>query len=264
MILASFKRSTRSPSKRLAISALAVAVVLFVVIGIAVELTFLPKASVPSSGQTTTAAAGCKAAGGGSGSSPSAPVKSAVDQQVKYFNSRDVAGLSNFYTPDACVNWSGLATGLVGTYTGQNNIKILYGSSIGKTTSLNASIANYNEKATSPTNVNVTMTINMKGNSSVVGALDANIAATQQWTYSGQQWQIVKENWDYKTFIVLYPVSSTTFPQWAALRAGQNPNLVSEKSFEWNVGPFVAVSVYAFLGGVLAIGLMKYRRRSSP
>jgi hypothetical protein len=265
--LVSFKDSARNPRNRMAISALAVAAVVFVAVGIAVEIAFLPKASSPAggSGQTTTAGSGgCLAATPASGSTPSTPVKTAVDQLVQDFNSRNVAGLSNFYSTDACVTWSGLASGLTGTYNGQGNVRILYGSSIGKTTSLNASIANYNEKAASPAVVNVTMTILMNGNSSVVGALTSTIDATQQWVYNGGQWQIVKENWDYKTFNVQFPVSSTTFPQWGALRTGKNPDLVSEKSFEWNAGPYVAASVYAFLFGIAAIGVIKYRSRSRP
>lgn len=261
MIMASFKRPVGS-NKRLAISALAVAVVVFVVVGIAVELVFLPKASSPSTLQTTTTGSGVYCASGCP--APSTPVKTAVDQWVQDFNSRNVAGLSSFYSQGTSVTWSGQAAGLAGTYNGQGNVRILYGSSIGKTITLNASIANYAEKATNPSNINVTMTVNMFGNSSVVGKLTSTVDANQLWNYVGGQWQIVKENWNYKTFVVQYPVSATTFPQWGAMRVGQNPNLVSEKSFEWNAGPYVAASVYAFLGGVLAIGVVMYRRRSRP
>ncbi len=266
--MASFKGPMRNPRSRGAISALAVAVVVFVIVGIAVEVTFLPKASNPGPAQTTTGNGGSSGTGcqpsTSAGGSPSTTVKSAVDQLIQYFNSRDVGSLSNLYSSDACVTWTGLASGLVGTYNGQGNIKILYGSSIGKTTDLKASIANYNEKAANPTNVNVTMTISMRGNSSVVGKLNATIDATQQWVYNGGHWQIVKETWDYKVFDVQFVVSSTTFPQWGAMKLGENPNLVSEKSFEWNAGPFVAASVYAFLFGIAAIGVLKYRERSRP
>jgi hypothetical protein len=259
--LAVFEKKTRNLRTRRAISALAVGVVVFVIVGIAVEVTFLPKASNQGQSQTTTGTAGCQGAASTGGSTPSTPVKTAVDQLIQYFNSRDVGGLSNLYAPDACVTWTGLASGLVGTYNGQGNIKILYGSSIGKTTSLNASITNYNEKATNPTNYNASMTILMRGNSSVVGRLNASIDATQQWSFANGHWQIIKETWDYKVFDVQFVVSSTTFPQWGAMRIGQNPNLVSEKSFEWSAGPYVAASVYAFLFGVVVMGVMKYRSR---
>ncbi len=231
------------------------------VVGIAAELLFLPKSSQPGGAQTASTKQ-CQTTSTGSGATPSTPVRTAVDQFLQDFNRRDVAGLSSFYAQDACVTWSGKATGLVGTYDGQGNVRILFGSSIGKTIYLNASISNYSEKPADPANVNVTMTIYMTGNSTIVGGLNSTVDATQQWAYDGQQWQIVKENWDYKTFNVQNPLTSTTFPQWAALKAGENPNLVSEKSFEWHAGPYVAASVYAFLGGVLLFGVMRYRRRS--
>jgi hypothetical protein len=154
------------------------------------------------------------------------------------------------------------APGLEGVYLGQGNVRILYGSSIGKTIWLNASVTNYAEKAATPSNVTVTMTIDMRGNSTVVGGLNATIDATQQWNYNGGQWQIQKENWNYVTFKVQNPLPSTTFPQWTALKNGHNPDLISEKSFEWHAGPFIAALVYAFLGCVLAAGVMAYKRGS--
>jgi hypothetical protein len=264
MIMASFKRSIRTPNQRLAISAIAVAVVVFVLIGIAVEVVFLPKASSSSASQTSTTSGGSAVYCASGCPTPSTPVKTAVNQWVQDFNTRNVGGLGDFYTQATSVTWAGQASGLAGTYSGQGNVRILYGSSIGKTTSLNASISNYKESPLNPSNVNVTMTVNMFGNSSVVGKLTSTVAATQQWNYVGGQWQIAKETWNYQTFVVQYPVSATTFPQWAALKSGQNPQLVSEKSFECNAGPYVAASVYAFLGGVLVIGLLTYRRRSRP
>ena len=258
--MANFIRSYKSPRARLAISALAVGVVVFVAIGIAVELVFLPKAS-SSSAATTTASGASSTAYSCSGCTPTTTVKAAVTQWVADFNSRDVTGLGNFYTTDAQVDWTGSASGLAGTYNGVGNIRILYGSSIGKTTSLIASQSNYNEKDINPTNANVSLTLTLNGNSSVVGALSITVDANQQWNYVGGSWQIVKETWNYVTFNEQYPVSATTFPQWTAMKEGQNPNLVEEKSFEWHAGPYVAASVYAFLLGVLAFGVMRYRNR---
>jgi hypothetical protein len=260
--MSNFKRSSPNSSRRLAISTLAIGVVVFVAVGIAVELVFLPKASSSGTATTTTTAttvycaSGCPA--------PSTPLKTAVDKWVSDFNSRDVTGLGNFYGQDATVAWTGQAPGLTGNYVGLGNIRILFGSSIGKTTFLVANISNYQEKPTNPSNVNVTLTLDMRGNSSVVGALGITIQASQVWNYVGGQWQIVQETWNYTTFNEQFPVSATTFPQWTALKTGQNPDLVSEKSFEWHAGPYVAASVYAFLGGIVAIGVLTYRRRSRP
>ena len=55
--------------------------------------------------------------------------------------------------------------------------------------------------------------------------------------------------------------TATTFPQWGYEAKGGNPNLVSEKSFEWHAGPYVAVSVYAFLAGVLGYAVIRFRKK---
>ena len=254
--LVDFTRSARSPHLRPGISALVAAVAVFLVIGLAVGYLFLTQTPapppVPAATSSTTASTGASPP-------PSTSVKTAVEQWVSDFNARDGEGLGNFYTQESTVVWSGNAAGLAGTYTGRQNILILFGSSIGKTNTLNVSISDYAEKATSQDAANVTMIISFDGYSTVVGTLNGTVQATQEWQDSSAGWQIVKENWNYQTFIVQYPVSATTFPQWGALKTGQNPNLVSEKSFEWHAGPWVAASVYAALFAVLAIGVIRYR-----
>jgi hypothetical protein len=252
-------RHQRSTDPRLGISTLAVAVIIFVVIGIGVELAFLPRASSGGSTETISTSTGTYSC---TGCSPP-PLKNAVDQWVGDFNTRDVTALGNFYAPDGAVVWSGVsqAGSLLGTYNGNGNIRILYGSSIGRTTALVANVSNYNEKDINPSNSNVSLTLTMNGNSTVVGILAITVDVNQQWNYIGGQWQIVKESWNYVKFYESIPVSSTTFPQWSAMKLGQNPNLVSEKSFEWHAGPYVAASVYAFLVGMLAFSVMKFRNR---
>ena len=241
---------------RLGTSAFVVAVVVFVAIGIAAELAFLPKASSSASTVTTTSTIiySCISC-----SPPT--LRNAVNQWVSNFNSRDVTALGNFYATDAVVDWTGQASGLTGVYNGQGNIRILYGSSIGKTTTLVANISNYNEKDINPSNANVSLTLTLNGVSTVVGNLSISIDVNQRWNYVSGQWQIVKETWNYVKFYEARPVTSTTFPQWTALKEGQNPDLVSEKSFEWHAGPYVAASVYAFMVGALGYAVIRYRGR---
>jgi hypothetical protein len=199
-----------------------------------------------------------------SGPLPSTPVKAAVDQWLKDFNDRDVEGLANFYGFSSDVIWTGNTAGLQGGYAGAGSIRILYGSTIGKTTQLIARSSNYTEKQLSPVNINVTMTLKLNGNSSVLGALNGTIIATQDWFFTSGQWQIVKENWNYKAFDVQYPASSTTFPQWGALRQGNSPELVSEKSLEWRAGPIAAAAIYVLLAGVISFPILKSRTRRRP
>jgi ketosteroid isomerase-like protein len=258
--LAVFKKQARSGRSRLAISALVIGVVIFVAVGIAAELILLPKASTPS-GASTTATGTAATSGPSTIVTPSSTVQTAIANWVADFNSRNVNGISAYYANDANVVWAGDASGLAGTYNGVDNIRILYGSSIGKTLILNVSASNIQANMINPDYANVTMTLTMAGTSSVVGTLTADISAYQTWYYENGAWQIQKETWTYNTFTEQYPVSATTFPQWAALKTGQNPNLVSEKSFEWHAGPYVAASVYAVMFGVLAIGVIKFRSR---
>ena len=108
-IMTSFTRSVQTPTGRLAISALAVAVVVFVAIGIAVELVFLPKASMSSTPSTATTSTTVYCAPPASCPTPSTTLKAAVNQWVADFNSRDVTALGNFYTQDASVAWTNCA-----------------------------------------------------------------------------------------------------------------------------------------------------------
>jgi hypothetical protein len=43
------------------------------------------------------------------------------------------------------------------------------------------------------------------------------------------------------------------------MKEGQNPDLVSEKSFEWHAGPYLAAAVYAFLLGIVAFVFLRLR-----
>jgi hypothetical protein len=261
----------RPRDKRQAISAIVIAVAIFIIAGVAIELVLFQQASRVASTSTTTTISTptsrtsqtfCE--GGGPGCAvPTSNVSSAVARWVADFNSRDVGGISSFYTKDAVVVWTSspdiIANVLDGTYNGSNNIKILYGSEIGKTTSLLANLSDYKETSINQDDINVSLTLSVNGSSTVVGNESMKVKASQAWNYSDGQWQIVKENWYFVTFHEQFPVAATTFPQWTAIKDGQNPNLVEEKSFEWHAGPYVAASVYVFLAGILAYALIRLR-----
>jgi len=149
-----------------------VAVAVFIVAGIVVELVFLPQASSPTvSGTTvsrmTTSTTYCQG-GGPNCVPPASNLSAAVVQWVADFDARDVTGLANLYTNDALVNWTSssevLPNVLDGVYSGIDNIRILYGSEIGKTTALIATLSNYKETDINQDNANVSLTLTMKGN----------------------------------------------------------------------------------------------------
>jgi hypothetical protein len=244
--LSNLESQSRSHKRKLATLLLTTAVVAFVGIGITIEVVFLPKASSRGS-QTAT---------------PSEPVKTTFNQWVADLGSRNVTGLGDSYAQNATVTWTGQAGGLTGTYDGQFNIRILYGSTLGKFTSINANIVDYGQNDINASVADISFNLSMTGNSSVFGETSILVYASQEWGYAGGRWQVESDTWNYITFVQQFSGTHTTFPQWSAIIRGQNPNLVSEKSLEWHVGPYMAASLYAFLGGVVAMGFMMYWKRS--
>lgn len=230
---------------RAGLSKFAIPIALIVIVAVAGAYVFL------SRGPTTATSTS-------SGTSlPTAPLRDTVGQLIADINSRNVDGLVTFYSQNAVVTWSGKADGLVGNFPGSANIRLLMATSVGKTTTMDANVSNYAEQVFSPTHINATFVIAMLANSTTAGILNATVNVSEEWNWASGAWQISRENWAYRhfdaSFLDVNQGSATTFPQWGVMEEGGNPNLVSEKSFEWNAGPFLAAAVYALLFTVVAV-----------
>jgi hypothetical protein len=248
-----------SSRARTGVSRLALPVALIVILVFAGAYVFLTRNS------TTPPASSS------SGSLPSAPVSSAVNQLVKDLNDRNVDGVVTFYGPNAVDVWSGRLVGLQGQYTGAGNIRLLYATTVGKSSQVNANVSKYAEDTFSPTHINATFELGMFANSTAAGVVRAIIQVSQDWSWGNGGWQISKENWGYtyydSSLVDAGLPSATTFPQWGYMLKGGNPNLVSEKSLEWHAAPFLAAGVYAFLFSivfVLAVRLRSSDRGARP
>lgn len=139
------------------------------------------------------------------------PVMPSVYEWAYYVQSRDADSLASMYAPLANVTWTGDTSGLSplgGTYEGRGHIEILYGSWLGKDSSLSANITNFSQETTSPSVEDVTFSLTMAGNSSVLGAFGLVANLTQAWNYEGGQWQISNEIWNFTT----YTTYGTSFP----------------------------------------------------
>jgi len=238
------------------ISKLAIPVALAVIVAVAGAYVLLARGSAPSTSTQSSS----------SSALPTVPLRDAVNQFIQDFNGRNVDGMVAFYTPSATLVWSGNVGGLAGMYSPVGNIRLIYATTVGKSQTLDANVSNYAEKTISPTITNATFVIKMLENSTAAGIVHATIDVTQEWSWGSAGWQISKENWSYTLFDSSYidagkPVA-TTFPQWGYELKGGNPNLVSEKSFEWHAGPYVAASVYAFLFGVVAFMALRFRSKN--
>ncbi len=240
---------------RAGLSRLVISVALVGVLVVAGAYVFLANGSKTSTSSQSSSSS--------STSLSSFSATTAVEQFVQDLNARNVDGLVNFYSKDAVDVWSGHTGGLSGQYAGTSSIKLIYATTVGKSNKLDANISDFAEKRVSPTQVNVTFMIQLVANSSVAGIVTATINVSQQWNLGSAGYHITKENWAYQlydsTLIDAGLGSATTFPQWGYMLKGGNPNLVSEKSFEWNAGPYFAASVYAFLFGVVALLALRFR-----
>jgi len=245
----------RNPAERRGISRVVIPIAIIVVLVVAAAVIFLGRGS-PNTSSTSSSAA----------SLPNVPVDSYVTQIIQDLNSRNVDALMNLYNPNAVSVWSGATGGLSGQYAGTNSIRLIYATTVGKDTSINANVSSLADKTISPTETNTTFVIKLVANSTAAGIVKATILATEQWNWGGSGWQITKENWAYRnfdsSFIDAGLGSATTFPQWGYELKGGNPNLVPDKSFEWHAGPYVAASVYAFLAGIVCVFALKSRSRT--
>jgi hypothetical protein len=255
-------------------SVVAVAIIIILVAGGLGAYVFLARGSTTSTTSTTTSSGGntsissSSATTSATSSTPTAQVQTSVNQLMSDFTSRNVDGMVSFYNNNAVDVWSGALGGLQGQYTGAGNIRLLYALTVGKASSIKTNVSSISENTLSTTKINATYIINMIANSSVAGGITATILASEQWLLGSGGWQISLENWNYthydSTFIDAKIPSATTFPQWGYMLKGGNPNLVSEKSFEWHAGPYVAAAVYAFLFGVVMMTVLRLRSSRGP
>ncbi|HEV2390064.1 MAG TPA: nuclear transport factor 2 family protein, partial [Nitrososphaerales archaeon] len=125
----------RTGVSRLAVAAAAAAVAVIVIGG----YTFVARGPATS---TQTSAAG----------PPTVPVQTTVTQFVQDLNDRNVDGLVTLYSPNAVDIWFGNTGGLSGQYVGPEQIRLIYATSVGKTTTLDANLSDYAQDAVSPTN----------------------------------------------------------------------------------------------------------------
>jgi hypothetical protein len=243
---------------RTGLSKVVIPIALIVIVAVAGAYVFLIRGSTP---QTSTQSSSSSS----SSTLPIVPVKDEVDLFMQDFNNRDVDAMVGFYAQSSTLVWSGNVGGLAGLYSPVGNIRLIYATTVGKSLKLDANLSNYAEETISPTVTNASFVITMLENSSEAGIVHATIDVTQEWVLGSAGWQISKENWAYTLFDSSYIdeglAASTTFPQWGYELKGGNPNLVSEKSFEWHAGPYVAASVYAFLFGIFAFMALRFRSR---
>jgi len=182
---------------------------------------------------------------------PAGSLNASVRAFLAAFNNRDVTTIKTYFTPSSAIAWTGSAGGLQGTYTGADGAGIVYGTSVGHTTSLTATATNLHIQPAGTTGT-VGFRLNITGSSNIVGPFNSTADISQVWVYQGGTWTLQTDDWNYLSFSSNNPSQATVFPQWGLTLNGKAPSLAGEHVLEWNVAPYLAVGVYAT---IVALGL---------
>ena len=185
------------------------------------------------------------------GGPPAGSLNASVGAFIAAFNNRDVTAIKTYFTPSSAIAWTGVAGGLQGTYTGSDGAGIVYGTSVGHTSTLSATATNLHILTAGSTGT-VGYRLNITGSSNVVGPFNSTADISQVWVYQGGAWTIQTDDWNYLSFVSNNPSQATVFPQWGLTLNGKPPSLAGEHVLEWNVAPYLAVGVYST---ILALGL---------
>jgi hypothetical protein len=232
---------------RAAVSGTVIALVVVVVVVVAGAGAYFALGLGSSTGPSTTHTSSSNTQGGPSADS----LNASVNAFISAFNHRDVTTIKTFFTSSSAIAWTGVAGGLQGTYTGTDGAGIVYGTSVGHTSTLSANVSRLHTQLAGSTGT-VGFRLNITGSSNVVGPFNSTADISQVWVYQGGTWTIQTDDWNYLDFVSNNPSQATVFPQWGLTLNGKAPSLAGEHVLEWNVAPYLAVGVYAT---IVALGL---------
>jgi hypothetical protein len=132
-------------------------------------------------------------------SDASEQVASAYEAHLMQLSSRNVDALPSEYEPNATVEFTGSQAAGPGNYTGASDIKILWGSFIGKFT--NFSLSNQYQSIRVEGNFSVVnSTFDFRGYNSVVGMVNGSVVAQDVYVNVGGSWLIARETWNFIQF----------------------------------------------------------------
>jgi hypothetical protein len=128
-------------------------------------------------------------------------VSDAYAYHLMVLNARNINAVPGEYESNATVEWTGVNPGLNGNYSGAGNIKILWGSFIGKLT--NFSLSNEYQSLGEVNGSNAWMvnsTFNFNGYDVVVGNINGTVVAQDLYAHVNGTWLIAREIWNFTQF----------------------------------------------------------------
>jgi hypothetical protein len=233
---------------RRALSGTVIAVVVVVVVVVAAAGAYFALGLGSSNGGTSSTTT---SSSGGS-TAPAGSLNSSLTSYLAAFNNRDVTTIKTYFTDSSKIYWYGASGGLGGNYSGTNGAGIIYGTSVGHTTSLKGTATGIMLSSTSGPTSTATYQLTINGVSQIIGKFNSTVAVTQVWVYANGAWTIQQDDWNYLSFSSNNPSQATVFPQWGLTLNGQPPSLAGEHVLEWNLAPYLAIGAYAT---IVAIGI---------
>jgi hypothetical protein len=127
-------------------------------------------------------------------------VATAYANHLTQLSTRNIPALVSGYESNATVEWTGVAPGMNGDYSGSADIKILLGSFTGKF--INFSYSHSYQSIRVKGNVSVVnSTFDFQGFSTVVGKVNGTVIAQDLYVHaSGSSWLISSEIWNFTRF----------------------------------------------------------------
>jgi hypothetical protein len=127
---------------------------------------------------------------------PYEQVAGAYASHLAQLSARNISAVSSGYESNATVEWTGVDPALNGNYSGAGNIKILWGSFIGKL--LNFSLSNeYQSVRIKGSDSVVNSTFDFQGYDAAVGELNGTVVAQDTYGPVGGSWLIAHEAWNF-------------------------------------------------------------------
>lgn len=132
-------------------------------------------------------------------------VADAYSSHLTQLGARNISALVSGYERNATVDWTGVAPGMVGTYSGSVNLMILFSSFTGKFVNFSLSDEYQSVGVKSGVPV-VNSTFDFLGYSSVVGYVNGTVVAQDVYGHAGgSSWLISRETWNFTRYNEQFP-----------------------------------------------------------
>ena len=240
----------------------AIAVVLLLVVG--ASLYFLAERTQKTGAESSTSTA----TGVSTTSSASVGeinVTKAYQIHLVAFQNRTACGFSekcvysllalNDYGTQSSIVWEGNTGGLSGTYSGIQNIQLLYQTIMAVAQSMK--FTTFDARASGD---QLSLRMNLTGTSLAIGHFDGTVSADVTYSSFNGGWSISKEVWNFLVFNYQNSGDATTFPQWRTIggpvASTKSPDPFKQFIYDYG-GEAVVALIFSFGAALIVLQAMR-------